>query len=238
MTSPWDALVDSYDSKKITRRLWIRDDVYVAAVQDLFNVGGTLLDVGCGAGSISLPLSTQFRVHSLDFSRSMLDRVRVRAKESGREISAVHADSGQIPFKDHVFDGTLCKFALWPVPDPEETMREMVRVTKKDGTIVIVEVDRKQNGYTLSLRSKAIYRAYIAIKRLDGWDHTHTWKVIRETTEGNPKINLDFAKDVLENCGCEIIHVDTSIKERISGVLSRMCGDVESNGYFLIGAKK
>ena len=79
MTTPWDALVDSYDSKKITRRLWIRDDVYVAAVRDLFNEGGTLLEVGCGAGSISLPLSALFRVHSLDFSRSMLDRVRMRS---------------------------------------------------------------------------------------------------------------------------------------------------------------
>lgn len=238
MTSPWDALVDSYDSKKITRRLWIRDDVYVAAVRDLFNEGGTLLDVGCGAGSISLPLSTQFRVHSLDFSRSMLDRVQVRAKESGNDISAVHADSGQIPYKDQVFDGTLCKFALWPVPDPEEAMREMVRVTKKDGTIAILEVDRKQTEYTMALRTKLIYRAYSAIKRLNGADHAQTWKVIRGTTGGNPKINLDFTREVLEDCGCEIMHVDTSIKERISGVLSRMCGDIDSNGYFLIGAKK
>ena len=238
MTSPWDALVDSYDSKKITRRLWIRDDVYVAAVRDLFNEGGTLLDVGCGAGSISIPLSTQFQVHSLDFSRQMLDRVKMRAEKSGSKISAVHADSGQIPFKDQVFDGTLCKFALWPVPDPEETMREMVRVTKKDGTIAILEVDRKQNGYTMSLRTKLIYRAYTAIKHLNSEDNAHTWKVLRETTGGNPKINLDFAKKVLEDCGCEIVHVDTDIKEKISGVLSRMCGNIESNGYFLIGAKK
>jgi ubiquinone/menaquinone biosynthesis C-methylase UbiE len=114
--------------------LWIWDDVYISSIKDLFNEGGTILDVGCGAGSISVPLSAWFRVHSLDLSRSMLDRVQVRAEESGSKISVVHADNGQIPFKDHVFDGTLCKFALWPVPDPEETVREMVRVTKKDGT--------------------------------------------------------------------------------------------------------
>jgi len=248
--NPWDHVVDSYDIRSKSRRLWIKDEIYAELVKKLFDECkcNTILDVGCGAGAMSILLSDRFRVYSLDLSNRMLERLKTRAKELKKDISAIiNADNQKIPFKSNSFDGTLCKFALWPVPNPEEAIKEMVRVTRPKGRIVIIEVDRR-NGDKLNLRSKLVYRTYKVLKkfvRVRDWKKQKTlhddeaWKIIRETTKNNPKINLKFTREVLEGCGCEITAVDTTIKTKINGFLGKISGgQCGGHNYFLICGEK
>jgi ubiquinone/menaquinone biosynthesis C-methylase UbiE len=252
--NPWDFVVDGYDIKSKSRRLWIKDDIYATLVKNQFDGEGcnctTILDVGCGAGTLSIRLADWFKVYSLDFSKSMLNRLKTRAKELKKDVLAlINADNQKIPFKSNSFDGTLCKFALWPVPNPQETIKEMVRVTKPNGRIIVIEIDRT-NGYELNLRAKLVYRIYKRVRRLTtgrSSDHTRdeAWKIIRETTKNHPKINLKFTREVLASCGCEIADVDTSIKSKIQiktkihGIISKFCGgQCEGHNYFLICAEK
>ena len=244
--NPWDFVVDGYDMRSKSRRLWIKDEIYAELVKNLFDNCNTILDVGCGAGTLSILLADEFRVYSLDFSKPMLARLKARAKELKKDVAVmVNADNQKIPFKNNFFDGTLCKFALWPVPNPQETIKEMGRVTKPNGRIIIIEVDRT-NGYELNLRSKFVYRTYKALKKfVRNWKRQKTlhddeaWKIIRETTKNNPKINLNFTKDVLTSCGCEITEVDTSIKTKINGIIGKFCGgQFGGHDYFLVCAEK
>ncbi len=250
--NPWDYVVDDYDIRSKSRRLWIKDEIYAELVKiknqfDGYNCN-TILDVGCGAGTLSILLADEFRVHSLDFSRTMLERLKTRAKELKKDVAAmINADNQKIPFKSNSFDSTLCKFALWPVPNPEETIKEMVRVTKSNGRIIVIEVDRT-NGYKLNLRSKFGYRIYKVLKkfvRVRKWKKQkilhddEAWKIIRETTKNNPKINLSFTKQVLTSCGCEITAVDTSVKSKINGIIGKLCGgQCGGHNYFMVCAKK
>ena len=249
MKNPWDFIVDGYDIRSKSRRLWIKDEIYAELVKNLFDGEGcncnTILDVGCGAGTLSILLADELEVYSLDFSKPMLERLKTRAKELKKGVAAmVNADNQKIPFKSNSFDSTLCKFALWPVPNPQETIKEMVRVTKPNGRIIVIEVDRT-NGYELNLHSKFVYRIYKVVKRLTtgrSSDHTkdEAWKIIMETTKNHPKINLKFTREVLEGCDCEITAVDTAIKTKINGFISKFCGGSSCGGhnYFLICAEK
>ena len=244
--NPWDYVVDGYDIRSKSRRLWIKDEIYAELVKNLFDGSNcnTILDVGCGAGTLSILLADWFKVYSLDFSKSMLERLKTRTKELKKEVLAlINADNQKIPFKSNSFDGTLCKFALWPVPNPQDTIKEMVRVTKPNGRIIVIEVDRT-NGYELNLHSKFVYRVYKVVKRLTtgrSSDHTkdEAWKIIMETTKNHPKINLKFTREVLEGCDCEITAVDTAIKTKIDGFISKFCGgSCGGHNYFLICAKR
>ncbi|MDI6885733.1 MAG: methyltransferase domain-containing protein [archaeon] len=61
-------------------------------------------------------------------------------------VNLLICDSHNLPAKDKSFDATICKFALWPLKDVERGIKEMIRVTKPNGKIVIVEVDRTDNS--------------------------------------------------------------------------------------------
>jgi len=243
--NPWDFVVDGYDIRSRSRRLWIKDEVYAELVKTLFDGGNcnTILDVGCGAGTLSLLLADDFMVHSLDFSKSMLERLKTRTNELKKDVLAlINADNQKIPFKTNSFDGTLCKFALWPVPNPKETIKEMIRVTRPNGRIIIIEVNRT-NGYGRTFRSKFVYGAYRGLKKFSrSWkrqNNSEAWKVITETTKNNPKINLKYTKEVLESCGCEITAVDTSVKTKINGFFGKISGgQCGEHGYFLVCAEK
>jgi ubiquinone/menaquinone biosynthesis C-methylase UbiE len=250
--NPWDFVIDNYDIKSRSRRLWVKDEIYAELVKKHFvGEGGncnTILDVGCGAGTLSILLADWFRVYSLDFSRAMLERLKLRVKELKIDGSTlIQADNQRIPFKDSAFDGSFCKFALWPVSNPEWTIEEMVRVTKQYGRIVILEVDRRTEEYKSNLRTKVVYSSYKALKRVirihkqkNKTVHDDAaWKLIRDTTKNNPRINLEFIRALLEDNGCEIISVDTTIKEEIDGFMGKLCGgQCGGHNYFMICAKK
>ncbi|MCK4398501.1 MAG: class I SAM-dependent methyltransferase [Methanophagales archaeon] len=102
---PWDFAVDKYDIRSKGRRLWIKDEIYAELVKNLFEGGNckTILDIGCGAGTLSIPLADWFNVYSLYFSRSMLKRLKTRAKELKKGIAAIikfHGVRGEEVKKD------------------------------------------------------------------------------------------------------------------------------------------
>jgi len=98
---------------------------------------GPALDVGCGTGKLAERLSDAgYTVTGLDCSRGMLERLRRRRSD----FRLVAGDSTALPFVDNCFDLTYCVAMLHHVADPgavHETLREMVRVTRPGGYLLI-----------------------------------------------------------------------------------------------------
>lgn len=98
---------------------------------------GRVLEVACGTGR-NLPFSPRgCRVVGSDLSRGMLEQARRRRVPALAGL--VQADASALPFQDASFDTVVITLALCTVPDPVAALREMARVCRPQGTILLLE---------------------------------------------------------------------------------------------------
>ena len=100
--------------------------------------GMDVLDVACGTGNATIPAARAgARVTGLDSQPDLLATARERAADAMVEVDWVLGDAQEMPFDDDSFDRVLSTFGHMFAPDHEQTAREMKRVTRPDGRIVI-----------------------------------------------------------------------------------------------------
>src|SRR5207244_3157664 len=99
-----------------------------------------ILDVGCADGTTALPLARLgAEVVGIDLAKSLVDAGNRRAAEAGlhrlkfQEVDACNLEG----ISEHSFDLTLSVFGAMFAPKPFDVAREMVRVTKPGGRIVM-----------------------------------------------------------------------------------------------------
>jgi demethylmenaquinone methyltransferase/2-methoxy-6-polyprenyl-1,4-benzoquinol methylase len=102
-----------------------------------------ILDLGAGTldGAIAiLRRRPAGRVLAADFARNML--VAGRRKPGARAVAAQVADAHQLPYRDGVFAGAFSAFCVRNLADPARAMRELRRVVRPGGRVVILEFFR------------------------------------------------------------------------------------------------
>ena len=118
-----------------------------------------LLDVATGTGLVASELVRRggCEVIGLDQSEQMLAGARARLADPALadRVRFVRGEAERLPFADAEFDGLTFTYLLRYVDDPQETMRELVRVVKPGGRIGMVEFAVPQLA---SLR--ALWRIY------------------------------------------------------------------------------
>lgn len=101
--------------------------------------GERILDLGAGTASSSASLARSgAQVVAADFSPGMLAEGE-RRHGAMRNLSFVQADATALPFGDDEFDAVTMSYALRNVNDPKQALRELFRVTKPGGRLVINE---------------------------------------------------------------------------------------------------
>ena len=102
--------------------------------------GGRVLEVGVGTGLSLDGYRRDLDIVGIDLSPDMLDKARERVAEEGLDnVSGLHEmDAGDLKFPDNSFDLVTAMFVLTVVPEPEKVMRELARVTKPGGEILLV----------------------------------------------------------------------------------------------------
>jgi|GEM_PF-582960 ubiquinone/menaquinone biosynthesis C-methylase UbiE len=95
---------------------------------------GLVLDLGCGTGNYTVELiKRQIKVVGLDASFSML----LLARKKLSSACLVQADALVLPFKDNIFEGVLSITLFEFLSSPEEVLKEVYRVLKPRGEVVI-----------------------------------------------------------------------------------------------------
>ena len=105
--------------------------------------GGKLLDVGCGPGvTVADLVSRGFEFYGVDISRGMIDQCLA---EFGHSRSAHFAVGKieQLEFPDGFFDAVLSVGVVEYVDDDDVAVREMARVLKRGGTVVVTLPNRR-----------------------------------------------------------------------------------------------
>ncbi len=101
--------------------------------------GGRVLEVGVGTGKNFPYHPPEAEVTGIDLSDRMLVQARQKAEELGRPIDLREMDAQQLDFPDDSFDTATATFVFCSVPDPVQGLRELGRVVKPNGQIVLLE---------------------------------------------------------------------------------------------------
>ncbi len=128
----YDAPMDWMGTRRRRRRLIAR-------------AKGLVLEAGVGTGK-NLPHYTEdVEVVGIDVSARMLARAEERVRVSGREVRLELADVTDLPYPADSFDTAVATSVFCSVADPQAGLRELGRVTKGDGQILLLEHVRPRN---------------------------------------------------------------------------------------------
>jgi phosphatidylethanolamine/phosphatidyl-N-methylethanolamine N-methyltransferase len=105
----------------------------------------TVLEVGIGTG-LNLPLyAPSCRLTGIDLSQEMLDKAVERAQKLAMpNVTLKVMDATSLAFGDDEFDKALATYTISAVPDPVAVLREMRRVVKPGGLIVLLNHFRSE----------------------------------------------------------------------------------------------
>lgn len=122
--------------------------------------GQRVLDLAAGTAvsTVELKKSGAWCV-AADFSVGML------AAGAGRNVPKVAGDATRLPFKDHVFDAVTISFGLRNVVDTQAALREMARVTRPGGRLVVCEFSTPTNALFATVYKEYLMRALPRVAR-------------------------------------------------------------------------
>ena len=110
--------------------------------------GDRILEVGVGTGINALLYPKYCDVTGIDFSSSMLKKARRRLRQRGvGNVDLLNMDAANLEFEDNVFDFVYAPFVISVVPDPVKVVKEMHRVCRVGGHVVVLNHFLSENRF-------------------------------------------------------------------------------------------
>lgn len=146
--------------------------------------GRTLLDVGCGPGTITNEFAERLApapVTGLDVSAEIVDQANVKARSTGiANVSYEVGDGYELRFDDDTFDIVHAHQVLQHVSDPVAMLRELGRVCRAGGTVAVRDADYAAMSWYPELPGLDAWMAtYRAVAHRNGADPDAARKLLR-----------------------------------------------------------
>ncbi len=115
-----------------------------------------VLDLACGPGFVALEFSKHAReVVGVDLTAEMLKKARALARREGFDnMTFRRADVNRLPFSDATFDLVVTRASFHHFPEPERVLKEMARVIKPNGRILISDNTSKNDPEKSRLQNR------------------------------------------------------------------------------------
>jgi ubiquinone/menaquinone biosynthesis C-methylase UbiE len=138
---------EAYASATALKHLEALDDSFVDHALQLGVEKGMALDLGTGPGQIPIKLALRnpsLIIHAIDLSDAMLRKAAEDASRWGVEMRILfnRGDVKNTAYDSGLFDMVLCNSVLHHVPDPVRLIREMARVCKPSGALLLRDLRR------------------------------------------------------------------------------------------------
>ncbi len=101
--------------------------------------GSKILEVGVGTGKNFPYYPAEVEITAVDFSARMLQRARRKAERETVDVRLEQMDVQHLEFADGTFDTVVATFVFCSVPDPALGLREIERVGKSGGKVILLE---------------------------------------------------------------------------------------------------
>lgn len=177
--------IDIYWRKKLLKHLPKKDDIVA-------------LDLASGTADIPILLAENNKkikqISGIDMSTGMLEigKQKIRKKGLDKKIKLIKGDACEITFDDQAFDLTTIAFGIRNFDDPLKSLKEIYRVLRPQGRLLILEFSMPRN-----LIIKGLYLLYFRyflplLGRIIS-KHSTAYKYLNQTVENFP-YGKDFTK--------------------------------------------
>lgn len=163
-TTPMGRLVDQVETQLAMSMLPIKAGMHV-------------LDAGCGTGNFSLKLLQKgVKVTGIDVSQEMLAIARKKIEAAEMTAAFLEMDIYRLDFPDNTFDGILSMAAFEFIHAPEEALKELFRVLKPGGHLLVGTINGASAWGELytspAFRKNTVFQhaSFKTIKEMEAWN--------------------------------------------------------------------
>lgn len=159
-------------------------------------IDGEVIDIGTGTGIIAITVAKKIpnsRVTGIDLSEKMIEGAKSNAEENRVSVDFLVNDAEQINFPDKKFDIVMCCLGMLWFVNKEMVLKEMMRICKNSGKIILIE----EEGKTLrSTKKKSIVFNERLLKFFSKIEKLETHISLKEIIEKMHEYNWDIKKRV------------------------------------------
>jgi len=135
--------------------------------------GMKVLEVGCGTGTnLMLYRQAGCSVYGIDLSPSMLEIAHTKL---GQSVDLQLGNASNMPYQDNIFDLVIAMFILHEMPSEirPQVLKEMIRVTKQEGRVLIIDFHPGPIRFPKGWLYKAVI---LLIERIAGREHFSNYR--------------------------------------------------------------
>jgi 2-polyprenyl-3-methyl-5-hydroxy-6-metoxy-1,4-benzoquinol methylase len=170
--------------------------------------GCRVLDVGCGDAELVCAMASRgAQVTGLDPDPAMLGAARLRAAKAGVDVTFLQGRVERLPFPDPSFDVVVSATVLCSVRDAAGAVRELARVLRPGGRLVLGELGR--------------WSVWAAMRRVRGWLGSTIWKAARFRT-------VSELRALAEQAGLSVTVICGAVYYPPVGFLARALAPIDS----------
>lgn len=181
-------------------RIWKRFTIELSGVRK----GNAVLDIAGGTGDLAAKFSRivgpEGRVVLADINASMLQVGRDKLLDTGHQgnIEFVQADAQFLPFPDDTFDCITIAFGLRNVTEKEIALKDMLRVLKPGGRLLVLEFSKPQSEVLSKAYDTYSFRVLPLMGRLVAND-ADSYQYLAESIRMHP--DQETLKEMMEDAG-------------------------------------
>lgn len=126
-------------------------------------LNGKVLEVGVGTGKNIEYYPNGINITAIDFSERMLEKAREKAEKFNKKVTLMQMDAQDMKFSDNTFDTIFTTCVYCSVPDPIQGLKEMRRVCKPNGKIIMIEhvrSEKKVLGLIMDILNPIVVNTY------------------------------------------------------------------------------
>ncbi len=108
--------------------------------------GKKILEVSFGNGYLMTQYANEnYEIHGIEYNQKMLAIAKKKIRKRNIKADLLQGNVEELPFQDNTFDTVINTMAFTGYPDGEKAMRELKRVLKRGGRLLIVDFDYPKN---------------------------------------------------------------------------------------------